>query len=104
MLYEQLASQDHSSAAEPAQAAHQNLLGYFRNNLHRMDYPTYESRGWQIGSGTIESACKTVVCRRLKAGGMRWRERAATALCQLRALYRSERRLWTDYWSRTAAG
>jgi hypothetical protein len=104
VLYEQLELQDHSGAAESVQEAHRNLLGYLRNNLHRMAYPTYVSRGWQIGSGTIESACKTVVCRRLKEGGMRWRERGTTALCQLRALYRSENRLWTDYWIRIAAG
>ena len=28
--------------------------------------------GWQIGSGPVESACKTVVGNRLKGGGMRW--------------------------------
>lgn len=104
VLYEELARQDHSGAGAAVQAAHGALLGYIRNNLHRMDYPRYVARGWQIGSGTIESACKTVVCRRLKEGGMRWRERGTTALCQLRALYRSERTLWTSYWSRTAAG
>jgi hypothetical protein len=104
VLSAQLESQDHSTAGAAVQGAHQNLLGYFRNNLHRMDYPTYVARGWQIGSGTIESACKTVVCRRLKEGGMRWRERGTTAVCQLRALYRSEATLWTSYWSRTTAG
>lgn len=104
VLYEQLQSQDHSEASESVQAAFRNLLGYLHNNLHRMDYPTYVARGWQIGSGTIESACKTVVCRRLKEGGMRWCESGTTALCQLRALYRSESRLWTDYWSRAVAG
>jgi len=38
----------------------------------------------------IESACKTVVCQRLKQGGIRWRAPGATAHCQLRALYRGE--------------
>jgi len=33
--------------------------------LHRMDYPRYQVEGWQIGSGPIEAACKTVVNQRL---------------------------------------
>ena len=34
------------------------------------------AKGWQIGSGPVESACKTVVGQRLKGAGMRWGERA----------------------------
>jgi len=52
---------------------------------HRMDYPTYVRNGWQIGSGPVESACKTVVGNRLKGGGMRWGEDGANAVCHLRA-------------------
>lgn len=100
-LLEELQRLDLSGAPVAAGTAHRSLLGYLRNNLHRMDYPTYIARGWQIGSGVIESACKTVVGRRLKGPGMRWRERGTTALCQLRALYKSEPRLWNQYWDRT---
>jgi hypothetical protein len=103
-LYDELKSLDLAAAPLAARTAHDSLLGYLRNNLHRMDYPTYAARGWQIGSGMIESACKTVVCRRLKEGGMRWREPGTTALCQLRALHRSEPAAWTNYWARSAAG
>ena len=39
---------------------------YVRNNVHRMDYPTYRARGWMIGSGPVEAACKLVVGQRLK--------------------------------------
>jgi hypothetical protein len=67
-----------------------------------MDYPTYVANGWQIGSGEIESACKGVVNRRLKGPGMRWHLPGTTALCQLRALYKSEPILWQHYWIRTA--
>lgn len=103
VLYDELQRLDVESASAAIRQAHQSLLGYLRNNLHRMDYPKYVARGWQIGSGMIESACKTVVCRRLKEGGMRWREPGTTALCQLRALYRSEPAVWTAYWSRAPA-
>lgn len=50
----------------------------------------------------IESACKTVVGQRRKGRGMRWRERGSTALCQLRAVYRSEPAVWRHYWSPAA--
>lgn len=91
---------DHSAEARES---HRLLLGYVRQNLHRMDYPEYIAKGWQIGSGTVESACKNVVGGRLKGAGMRWRPVGTTALCQLRALFKSEPSLWDDYWSRATA-
>ena len=81
----------------------EEVLGYFRNQVHRMDYPTYEAAGWYIGSGAVESACKTVVGSRLKGSGMRWSEAGAHAVCHVRALYRSEHSQWTDFWSRSLA-
>lgn len=73
---------------------------YFTNNVHRMEYPEYEAEGWCIGSGVVESACKTVVAQRLKGAGMRWSEAGAHALCHVRALYRSEKGQWAAFWSR----
>jgi hypothetical protein len=74
--------------------------GYFSNNVHRMEYPEYLSEGWQIGSGVVESACKTVVSQRLKGAGMRWSEAGAHALCHVRALYRSGSKQWDAFWKR----
>jgi hypothetical protein len=79
------------------------VLGYFRNQVHRMDYPTYEANGWFIGSGAVESACKTVVGQRLKGSGMRWSEAGSHAVCHVRALYRSERGQWDAFWQRLPA-
>lgn len=76
------------------------VLGYLRNNLHRMDYPAYLANGWLIGSGAVESACKTVVGQRLKLAGMRWGEDGTDALCHLRALFRSEPGQWSAFWRR----
>jgi hypothetical protein len=73
---------------------------YFGKNLHRMEYPEYLAAGWQIGSGVVESACKTVVGQRLKGAGMRWGEDGAHALCHVRALYRSEKGQWEAFWKR----
>lgn len=75
-------------------------LGYLQNNLHRMDYPRYLANGWCIGSGAMESGCKTVVGQRLKLSGMRWGEKGTDDMCQLRALYRSEPRQWDLFWAR----
>jgi hypothetical protein len=75
-------------------------LNYLKNNRHRMDYPTYQANGWLIGSGSVESACKTVVNQRLKLAGMRWGEDGTDAMCHLRALLRSEPGQWDAFWQR----
>lgn len=84
-------------------AVRAEVLGYFRNQVQRMDYPTYEANGWYIGSGAVESACKTVVGQRLKGSGMRWGEAGGHAVCHVRALYRSEDSQWIDFWRRSLA-
>ena len=61
------------------------VVNYLTNNLHRMDYPRYLANGWMIGSGAVESACKTVVGQRLKQAGMRWRPYGTHSMCQFEA-------------------
>jgi hypothetical protein len=94
---------DVSRRSADVQEAHRTLLGYFENQVHRMDYPTYRSKGWLIGSGPVEAACKQVVNQRLKGTGMRWSESGADAVCHLRALFRSEKGQWDACWSSLAA-
>jgi hypothetical protein len=81
--------------------AHATVVGYLEKNEHRTDYPRYRAHGWEIGSGPVESACKTVVGQRLKLAGMRWREPGTDAVCHLRALYKSERGQWEAFWAAT---
>jgi hypothetical protein len=76
------------------------VVAYLERQAHRMEYPEYLAQGWNIGSGAVESACKTVVGQRLKLAGMRWGEEGADALCHLRALYRSEQGQWEAFWNR----
>ena len=78
----------------------EEVAGYIERHAHRMEYPEYLARGWCIGSGAVESACHTVVGRRLKLAGMRWGEDGADALCHLRALYRGEKGQWEAFWNR----
>jgi hypothetical protein len=83
-----------------AREAYADAVRYLGNNVHRMDYPYYRSQGWHIGSGAVESACKTGVGQRLKLAGMRWREYGTDSVCHLRALFKSERGQWQAFWNR----
>jgi hypothetical protein len=85
-----------------AKQKYAETLNYFCNNVHRMDYPTYVANGWFIGSGAVESACKTIVGQRLKLAGMRWREYGTDTVCHLRALFKSESGQWQAFWRRSA--
>ncbi len=76
------------------------LIGYLEGHAHRMEYPEDTAHGWCIGSGAVESACKTMVGQRLKLAGMRWGEDGAHTVCHLRALDRSERGQWEAFWNR----
>lgn len=81
-----------------ARQVYADQLRYFRNHRHRMDYPRYVANGWQIGSGPVESGCKTVVANRLKGSGMRWGEDGSHAVCHLRSLYLSQPGQWESFW------
>jgi len=93
---------DRKKMSAETQTEQDRLLNYLRNHVGRMDYPTYLKKGWQIGSGAIESACKTVVNQRLCLGGMRWGEQGSDAVAHLRALYRSDADQWDAYWADAA--
>ena len=64
---------------------------YYRSNAGRMKYDEYRANGWFIGSGVIESGCKTVIGQRFKQSGMLWSLKGAKALLPLRTLYKSNR-------------
>jgi hypothetical protein len=90
---------DRAAMSEEAQEQYDTTTNYIRNNLERMKYPEYLSKGWQIASGAIESACKTVVNQRLNMGGMRWGETGSDQVCHLRALFRSDPDQWDAFWA-----
>jgi hypothetical protein len=62
---------------------------YFDHNRHRMDYPAYRQQGYQIGSGTIESAAKQIGMMRMKVAGAIWNEDSARKVAKARAAYLS---------------
>ena len=77
----------HTPLPEPVRQA----VGYIFHNRRRMDYAAFRQAGYPIGSGTIESACKTVVQARMKQSGMRWSRQGAQAMLALRCLLLSQR-------------
>jgi hypothetical protein len=100
-ILSELEALDLRGRSAAAREEHRLVTGYVRNNLHRMDYPRYLAAGWQIGSGHIEAACKTVINQRLKLSGMRWGSDGADAMCHLRALYEGEESQWDAFWERS---
>ncbi len=78
------AKEDYADAAK-------KQLTYFTNNRSRLCYAEARARGYPIGSGVVESACKTLIGLRLKQPGMRWRKRTAEVIAHLRCIYYSGR-------------
>jgi hypothetical protein len=85
-------------ASSEVQEGLRKLIGYFENNRHRTDYPSYRKRGWDIGSGPTEAGCK-IIGERLKGSGMRWVEDGAAPVASLRALYVSGGKIRDGFWA-----
>lgn len=66
-------------------------LKYFKDNTDRMHYDEYIKDGLFIGSGPVESGCKTVLGTRLKQSGMFWSLKGAKGMIPLRTLDKSGR-------------
>lgn len=60
-------------------------LAYFERQQERMRYPEYLRRGYPIGSGAVEGACKHVVADRFGRSGMRWKPQTADPVMRVRA-------------------
>jgi len=70
---------------------------YFTNQASRMAYDRYRAAGWDIGSGMIESGCKTVIGQRQKGSGMRWSNAGAQTVANVRLLlFNTE---WDAHWA-----
>ena len=73
------------------------LAGYFEGHRDHTAYRQRLGTGQAIGSGLVEGACKTVVGRRLKQTGARWRVRHAERILALCGALYSD--LWDLYWT-----
>jgi hypothetical protein len=92
----QLLQQQHPDA----QAISGNLA-YLEKRKGQMQYPLFQSQGWPIGSGIVESGNKLVVEARLKGSGMHWAENHVNAMLALRNIICSDR--WKSEWPKIEA-
>jgi len=70
---------------------------YFADNAARMDYPHFVAQRLPIGSGAVESLCKTLIEARAKGAGMRWTRAGVQAVATLRAVRASGD--WAAFWA-----
>ena len=73
-------------------------IDYFETNAERMNYPEYAARGWPLGSGIVESACRLVCGLRVKQPGMRWTLGGVQAILSLRARRLGPGPAWSALW------
>jgi hypothetical protein len=69
---------------------------YFANHATRMNYREVARRGWPIGSGAVESACKQKQCR-FKRPGQFWTAKGLGNLIALDEARRNHH--WNELWS-----
>ncbi len=55
-----------------------------------MDYAAFRKAGYQIGSGTVESACKQLGIQRMKVPGAMWDLQGARLTAKARAALLSD--------------
>jgi len=93
----QLIAQTRAQCVDKPQAETvEKELGYFVNNIDRMQYGTFRAKGFFIGSGVIEAGCKTIIGSRCKQSGMFWSRPGAENVLALRCLHAS--RTLGDFW------
>ena len=76
-----------------------SVITYFENNQSLMNYADAVQKGFPIGSGVTEAACKVIVKQRLCSAGMKWKERGAAVVLSLRSLSYTKGR-WDQFWNK----
>lgn len=84
-------------ADEPGLSEH---LAYLEKREAHMQYPTFQSAGWPIGDGVVESGQKLVVEARLKGSGMHWARSHVDPMLALRNVVCNDR--WEEAWPQIA--
>ena len=69
---------------------------YFASHAQRMNYQSIARRGWPIGSGAVESACRQKQCR-FKRPGQFWTPPGFNHLAALDQARRNHH--WDQLWS-----
>jgi hypothetical protein len=74
-----------------------SLHRYISTNEEQMRYDVFRSKGYDIGSGAVEGACKYVVGKRLKQSGMIWTRAGSSAVLALRISWLNGE--WNKLWT-----
>jgi len=72
------------------------VVTYLENGKNHMRYDIYLKRGYPIGSGVVEGACKNLVKDRMEQCGMRWTIAGAEAVLGMRSIQING--MTNDYW------
>ncbi len=72
------------------------LIGYIKRFCDALDYGSFKSKGYPIGSGEIESAHKSIPQKRLKIPGASWSTESINPMLSLRILRANG--WWEDFW------
>ena len=72
------------------------LIRYISSNEEQMRYDVFRAKGYDIGSGAVEGACKHVVGKRLKQSGMIWSRTGSSATLALRIACLNDK--WEQLW------
>jgi hypothetical protein len=75
----------------------QALHRYVADHEDQMQYDQFRARGYCIGSGEAEGACKHVIGRRLKQSGMIWSRRGSSSILALRIAWLNQE--WDALWN-----
>jgi hypothetical protein len=73
------------------------LIGYIGRFYDALDYNSFKSKGYPIGSGEIESAHKSIPHKRLKIPGASWHPDSIDPMLALRILRADD--WWDDFWN-----
>ncbi len=79
----------------PKRAVVKSAVEYLSNNREHMRYDEYLAKGYPIGSGVAEGACRHLVKDRMEQTGMRWTVEGAQAMLHVRALYLNDQ--WGEF-------
>ena len=90
-------AQARSSFPIAKKEAGEKALAYFEKNRERMRYGEFREKGYFIGSGVVEAACKTIVAQRFKGSGMHWSEHGLSHILAIRTAILSRR--YQDFWN-----
>jgi hypothetical protein len=99
-MFEKLLELRRRIRAKPKRHEMDRLIEYVSSRREMIRYPQFEARGWQIGSGPMESECR-VIPDRVNGSGKRWDVDNAEAIMALEAMCQSDP--CQEYWKRALA-